>query len=91
MICVPLDDVEDVLQRRLDRLPPWPGGEKLLLDLIDELTALQVDTDADACRECGKTEGLIAWTTPDFEHAGVYCRPCAVELGIDTRPGWHVQ
>lgn len=74
MICIPLDDVEDVLQRRLDDCPAWtPDGQlwrMALVTLIDELTALRVDTEAPACQECGD---------PGLKHCryGVYyCEPC---------------
>lgn len=77
MICVPLDDVEDVLQRKLEFNRRIEGHGRrvdvgaLLLDIIDELTALQVDTDVPACPECGDPR----------PSGGTHCISCWMELG----------
>jgi hypothetical protein len=65
MICVPLDDVEDVLQRKLE-IVRNTDVRAFLLGIIDELTALQVDTEARMCPECGDppyVQGGLAMAT----------------------------
>lgn len=81
MICVPLDDVEDVLQRKLEfnRRIESHGRRvdvgAFLLDIIDELTALQIDTEARMCPECGDPPRLLGGMA-----LGTHCRQCHDEL-----------
>ena len=80
MICVPLDDIQELFQGQIDDLgvEESPLSDEMYAVLaslhgyIDALEAMAVDTEARACPECGDP--------PAIGGLAVNCQRCLSEL-----------